>query len=210
MNKILLGSAVTVLLLTGCGDEKKATSESTTKVVAEQTTAKEVVAEATKEVSTTVSKASTEVANTVSEATSKVVEKSTEMVKETTANAIETAKESVSTVAEKTVEKVEEIKVVAQEAITNAEQTVSAIVNDGLDGEVLYKSCASCHGQKAEKEALGKSQIIAGWEKEKIIQALNGYKDGSYGGVMKNIMKGQIASKTDAEIDALATFISNL
>ena len=45
---------------------------------------------------------------------------------------------------------------------------------------------------------------------EKIVQALNGYKDGTYGGVMKNIMKGQVATKTDAEIDALATFISNL
>ena len=63
---------------------------------------------------------------------------------------------------------------------------------------------------KGEKEALGKSQVIAGWNKEKTIQALNGYKDGTYGGVMKNIMKGQVATKTDLEIDALASFISNL
>ena len=49
MNRILLGSAVTVLLLAGCGDEKKTTAEAT-KVATEQTTTKEVVAEATKDV----------------------------------------------------------------------------------------------------------------------------------------------------------------
>ena len=32
MNKILLGSAVAVLLLAGCGDEKKTTTETVTKV----------------------------------------------------------------------------------------------------------------------------------------------------------------------------------
>lgn len=252
MNKILLGSAVTVLLLTGCGDEKKTTAEAS-KVATEQTTTKEVVTEATKDVAQTVTKAATEVSNTVTEATNKVVENTSEAVKETTANVMETAKEAVSTsdttvkeaantAITETTTKVEEVKETAKEiavavveqtkeaasaTVAQAETAVAAAVTttdavvasateavspvaEGLDGEVLYKSCASCHGQKAEKEALGKSQVIAGWDKEKTIQALNGYKDGTYGGVMKNIMKGQVATKTDAEIDALATFISNL
>jgi cytochrome c553 len=253
MNKILLGSAVTVLLLAGCGDEKKSTAEATAKVATEQTTTKEVVTEATKDVATTVTKAATEVTNTVTEATNKVVENTTEAVKEKTATVMETAKEAVSTsdatvkeavntaVAETTA-KVEEVKEVAvgvvtetkekaASAVSEATSTVAAAVTkaeektdaaleseteavatvaEGLDGELLFKSCASCHGQKGEKEALGKSQVIAGWDKEKIIQALNGYKAGTYGGVMKNIMKGQVATKTDAEIDALSTFISNL
>lgn len=76
-------------------------------------------------------------------------------------------------------------------------------------GEVLFKVCASCHGEKAEKEALGKSQVIAGWDKDRIINAMNGYKDGSYGGIMKNIMKPQVETKTAEEIDILATYISN-
>lgn len=59
-------------------------------------------------------------------------------------------------------------------------------------------------------KALGKSQVIAGWDKQKIIDALNGYKNGTYGGAMKGIMLGQVASKSDAEIDALADFISKL
>ena len=252
MNKVLLGSAITVLLLAGCGDEKKTTAEAT-KVATEQSTTKEVVTEATKDVAQTVTKAATEVTNTVTEATNKVVENTSEAVKETTANVMETAKEVVSasdttvkeaanTAVTETAAKVEEVKEstkeiavavveetkeVAATAVAQGETAVAAAVTtaeavvanateavtpvaEGLDGEALYKSCASCHGQKAEKEALGKSQVIAGWDKEKTIQALNGYKAGTYGGVMKNIMKGQVATKTDAEIDALATFISKL
>lgn len=218
MNKILLGSAVTVLLLAGCGDEKKTTAESSVKIVTQEATpAKEVVAEATKNVDSTVSKAATEVSNTVSEATNKVVEETDtkieeakEATKEVLVNIVEetkTAASSVEAVAATAVtEATTAIEEKTQEVVANVEQAI----NDGLDGELLFKSCASCHGLKAEKEALGKSQVIAGWNKEKTIQALNGYKDGSYGGVMKNIMKGQVATKTDAEIDALATFISNL
>ncbi len=67
-----------------------------------------------------------------------------------------------------------------------------------------------CHGQKAEKKALGQSEIIAGWDKQKIIDALNGYKDGSYGKAMKGVMKGQVATKSASDIEALATYISSL
>lgn len=77
------------------------------------------------------------------------------------------------------------------------------------DGAALFKKCATCHGANAEKSALGKSQVIAGWSKEKIIEALNGYKDGSYGGAMKMIMKGQASTLSDAQMDAIATFISS-
>jgi cytochrome c553 len=78
------------------------------------------------------------------------------------------------------------------------------------EGEALYKACASCHGQNGEKAALGKSQIIKGWDKEKIAASLKGYKDGSYGGAMKGVMKGQVSRLDDEKIDALATYISTL
>ncbi len=76
-----------------------------------------------------------------------------------------------------------------------------------VDGGTLYKKCAGCHGAKAEKKALGKSQIIKGWEKSKTISALKGYKDNSYGGAMKGVMKGQVATMSDEQIEALALFI---
>jgi cytochrome c553 len=79
-----------------------------------------------------------------------------------------------------------------------------------LDATALYANCGSCHGQKGEKSALGKSQVIAGWDKQRVIDSLNGYKDGSYGGVMKNIMTGQVNTKTEAEIEALADLISKM
>ena len=78
------------------------------------------------------------------------------------------------------------------------------------DGATLYKKCAGCHGINAEKKALGKSQIINGWEKSKTVTALKGYKDGTYGSVMKGVMKGQVASLNEDQINSLATYIGTL
>lgn len=76
--------------------------------------------------------------------------------------------------------------------------------------ESLYKKCASCHGLNGEKSALGKSKVIAGWEVEKLKEALNGYRDGSYGGAMKGIMRGQVMPLSQEDIDSLANYISSL
>ena len=71
-----------------------------------------------------------------------------------------------------------------------------------------YAACAGCHGAKGEKPALGKSQVIGGWDEAKTIAALKGYKDGSYGGAMKGVMKGQVARLSDADIADLAKQIA--
>ncbi|RXK11510.1 cytochrome C [Halarcobacter mediterraneus] len=71
-----------------------------------------------------------------------------------------------------------------------------------------WAPCAACHGAKAEKKALGKSHVIAGWPVEKTVAALKGYKDGSYGGAMKGVMKGQTARLSDADIQDLAKQIA--
>ena len=78
------------------------------------------------------------------------------------------------------------------------------------DGAALYKKCSACHGANAEKAALGKSQIIKGWEVAKTQAALKGYKDGSYGGAMKGVMKGQVAPMSDEDIKAVAEYISKM
>jgi cytochrome c553 len=78
-------------------------------------------------------------------------------------------------------------------------------------GAAIYDgACKTCHGAKAEKHALGKSQIIAGWPADKIEKALHGYKDGTYGGPMKGVMKGQVAKYNDDQIKALAEHIASL
>lgn len=77
-------------------------------------------------------------------------------------------------------------------------------------GADTYKKCASCHGPKGEKAALGVSKIIASMSKDDIAKALKGYKDGTYGGAKKGIMKGQASSLNDAQIEELAAYIPTL
>ncbi|MDD5202492.1 MAG: c-type cytochrome [Sulfurimonas sp.] len=76
------------------------------------------------------------------------------------------------------------------------------------DGAALYKKCAGCHGPSGEKAALGASKIIKDMSHADFVAALNGYKDGSYGGAKKGIMKGQVSALNEAQIEALATHIT--
>jgi cytochrome c553 len=87
---------------------------------------------------------------------------------------------------------------------------VSSVALMAADGKALYKKCIGCHGAKAEKKALNKSQVIAGWSAAKIEKALKGYKAGTYGGKMKGLMKGQVAGYGDVKIAAVSKYISTL
>lgn len=90
--------------------------------------------------------------------------------------------------------------------------TVALIATTSLfanGGDILYKKCSSCHGIKAEKAALGKSMIVANMSKEDIVKALQGYKAGTYGGAMKGVMRGQVATLEDKDFEALAEHIVN-
>ena len=78
------------------------------------------------------------------------------------------------------------------------------------DGKALFGKCAGCHGAHGEKKALGKSQVIGGWDVAKVEAALKGYKDGTYGGAMKGLMKGQVASYSDAQIADVSKYIAGL
>ena len=71
-----------------------------------------------------------------------------------------------------------------------------------------YAKCVGCHGANGEKAALGKSKIIKDMPKAEFIAAMKGYKDGSYGGPMKGLMKGQVANLSDADIEAIASQIA--
>ncbi len=95
-----------------------------------------------------------------------------------------------------------EVKKEASEPIVKVKKNPSS-------GHSIYAhKCASCHGLKAQKQALNKSQIIAGWDAEKITETLKGYQNGSYGGSMKGIMKGQVSTLDDQQINLLALYIS--
>ena len=105
-------------------------------------------------------------------------------------------------------EKIEAI-IEKEDAITPIIKKVQAIAA-APSGQILYKKCAGCHGQNAEKKALNKSAIIKDWDASKIASALKGYQDGSYGGAMKGVMKGQVTSMSDTEIDLVSKYITTL
>lgn len=78
-------------------------------------------------------------------------------------------------------------------------------------GADLYKKCAGCHGANGEKAALGKSEIIKGWDVAKTEEALKGYKAGTRNTKgMGALMKGQVAAMSDADIKAVAEYIATL
>lgn len=84
--------------------------------------------------------------------------------------------------------------------------TLSALLG-AADGAAVFKKCAACHGPTGEKVALGKSKVLKEMSQADIVAAIKGYKDGTYGGTMKALMKGQVATLSDADIEAIATHI---
>ena len=78
------------------------------------------------------------------------------------------------------------------------------------DGADLYKKCSGCHGTIGEKKALGKSKVINELSKDDLVSFLKGYKDDSYGGPMKALMKSKVANLSDEDIEALSIHISSL
>ena len=64
--------------------------------------------------------------------------------------------------------------------------------------------CKGCHGQNFEKKALGVSQVVADMNVTSVETALIGYKNGTYGGSMKGVMKGQVSKYSDDELKEVA------
>jgi cytochrome c553 len=99
----------------------------------------------------------------------------------------------------------------ASSTLPTTQSTASVTETAGTDAGALFgQKCGSCHGAKAEKSALNKSQIIANFSEAQVKEALKGYQNGTYGKEMKGVMQGQVKGLSDAQIDALAKYISGL
>ena len=184
-------SIVVALFMLGCSSEEK---EVTSNEVQEKTP----VVEAEKSMVEKVSTITTSVEETTADVVAEVQEK---------ASALTTSVE------ETTADVVAEVQEKASALTTSVEETtadvVATVVPENTNGKALYSACASCHGTSGEKPALGKSAVIQGWSKEQVLDALNGYSDGSYGAALKGMMKVQ-ADKLDAdEKEAISEYISN-
>lgn len=78
-----------------------------------------------------------------------------------------------------------------------------------VEGSVIYSKCVACHGAKADLKALGKSEPIAGWDAQKIVADLEGYKNGTinrYG--MAASMKAIVSPLSKEDMEAVAEYIS--
>ncbi len=184
--KIVLSTALALLLL-GCGEEAHKTA------------------------TTHANEAKQAVEQKVQHAVTATQEKAQDAVataKEHAQAAVATVKEQAQTAVKKVQDKAPEVAPVKTEVVDSAVATVKSAAK--VDGATLYKACASCHGADASKHALNKSQVIKGWSAQKISDALHGYKNKTYGGAMKSIMQGQAGKLSDADIEALANYISKL
>ena len=127
-------------------------------------------------------------------------------VKKEIAEVVEASVEKSVEIAQKIVKETEEV---VETSVEKVEEVVAQVIST-KSGEDLYTSCKGCHGAKGEKSALGKSKIIQAWDATKTANALSGYKDGTYGGAMKGLMKGQVSKLSDADIKILSEYISKL
>lgn len=146
--------------------------------------------------------------------------KAPESVEKAVVKEVKAVEEPIAQKVETIVAEVKEVKTVAAEPVkapepVKVEEKIAAVApkpvaKSSVDGGALFVKCVACHGQNAEKSALGKSQIIKGWSADKVLSALHGYKDGTYGGAMKGIMKSQVSAYSEDELKALAQHISKL
>ncbi len=78
-------------------------------------------------------------------------------------------------------------------------------------GAEIFKQCAICHGDQAQKHSLDVSAIIAGMDAKKIVETLKGYQSGKldqYG--FGNMMQGQATKLSEEQMHAVATYVSSL
>jgi len=175
--------------------------------------AKEVTTQAlekAKEVSAEALEKTSELTQKAKEITTPAIEKA----KEITTPAIEKVKEVTTQVVEKTKEVTHEVtEKVAKNSIPLLPGAAPVVASGGdvEKGKTLFTKCASCHGPKGERQALGKSAVIAGMPEEEVIKILKEYKEGKlnkYG--MGPLMKGQVANLSDQDIQDLAAYIASL
>jgi cytochrome c len=94
-------------------------------------------------------------------------------------------------------------------ALTIGLATAALAAGPAVDGKALYTAkCQSCHGADGSKAVLSKP--LKGLKEEAALKALNGYKAKTYGGAKKASMENLSAKLSDADIKALATYISKL
>ncbi len=145
------------------------------------------------------------------EAAAKAVEKTKEAVAEKASEAKEAAAKAVESVKEKASSAVDSAKAAAASVAQKATEAVAAVTESGPDGKALFAKCAGCHGADGKTKAMGKAPVLAGQSAADLESKIAAYKAGTrneHG--MGMLMKGQVASMSDADIKAVAAYIAGL
>jgi len=72
---------------------------------------------------------------------------------------------------------------------------------------VSVTGCTGCHGQHFEKSAMGKSKVVKDMSLKDIVDALKGYKAGTYGDAMKEMMVAQVKNLSTSDMEAISLLI---
>jgi len=196
-NITLLSLVAAALLFTACGEKtKEAAGDAANKVT-----------EAVK-------------ADTTSalEATKKAAEDAAESAKAKAAEVAAAAKEEADKMAAAAAEKAAAVSAAAAAKATAAADALkeraaaaTAAVSATPTAPAAYAKCKGCHGADGKTKALGKSEVIAGQDKAALVASINAYKAGTRNVAgMGMLMKGQVASMNDADIEAIADYLSQL
>ena len=191
-NLTLISLITAAFLFVGCGEEKKdAASEAQAPAVTQETAAP-VVEEATPVEENATGEEAAPTPEVATDATTPVEENTTDEA--APAPEINGTKEAPAAEDNAT-----EAAAPAKEAAAEA------------PGKALFTTCAACHGPDGKTLALGKGAVIAGQAKADLLEKMHAYKAGTRditGNGM--LMKGQMAALSDADMEALADYISQL
>ena len=204
-------------LLVGCGDsatgaEAKAATEhktETTMKCGEGKCGNAKTAQKTEEAKSDSDKKSA--ATEAKEAAATAVEKTKEAVAQKASEVKEAAAKAVESVKEKASSAVDSAKAAAASVAQKATEAVAAATESGPDGKALFAKCAGCHGADGKTKAMGKAPLLAGQSAADIESKIAAYKAGTrneHG--MGMLMKGQVASMSDADIKAISAYIAGL
>ena len=207
MKKLTLVSVVVAsLLLVGCNEDKVA--ETKAEVVEKVEVATSEKSESLSEKATKAVDAVKDVASSAVAKTAEVATEAKEAVKEKATSALESSKEVANEAKDAVEKKVAEVKDAVAEKVAEAKD---AVTPKEVVAPASYTACAGCHGKDGKLKALGKSAVIAGQAKADLITKLNGYKAGTLDvNGMGALMKGQTEKLSDADIEAIATYVSGL
>lgn len=85
-----------------------------------------------------------------------------------------------------------------------------SMVVTGLMAQTNIDNCYACHGINFEKQAMGKSKVVADMNNTALINSMLGYQDGNYGGPLKVIMENQLKDLTVDQIEEIAELIVDI